>query len=641
MSEQGKQKCNEFHDWFASLPVMRIFRCFRIAAQPGKMILALIGITLICLVGWTMDWMTPSSFRAVVSSSSASEMASARNELEAYVSGQYKIAGSNLETYKNTLRGENEERLRQLLSSGTLQDTFPAVKSMELAEVLSKVNSEYGDKINPTFSVLRKSFQNRVDAVEKSYKASFDYAQDVEKTQTTLNRDRELDSLREAYLGLFQMVAGGGGNAASAIRWVDLLVRENPAIQDMDQKKIDKEAVANAKKLIHEAIPLAQAREIVKAIEGKGIFRSLTEFNSGCFHTAVTALVWNRDFSQIKTSLWQSAKSVCWLVRFHYVFAIFFIAAWLVIWALIGGAICRITALKIARDEQLGPITALKFSASRFVSFLCAPLLPVGILVLIAMLTGLCSLVGAIPYVGEILVGIFIGLAWVGGFVFALIAIGLVGGSSLMYPTIAVEGSDSFDAISHSFSYLFGRPWRMGFYTVVAAVYGAICYLFVRFFAFLMLASVHGMIGWVVNWDTSSGNLLCGKLDAIWTAPTYTDLNPVVNWASLNGTESFSAFLICLWVCLIVGLVISFLVSFFFTANTTIYFLLRQREDGTDLEDIYLEQNIEELMAEETAPAPASQTQEPSPSAAESQQTPEAPDQAQKEGDGQSYNKNV
>ena len=37
---------------------------------------------------------------------------------------------------------------------------------------------------------------------------------------------------------------------------------------------------------------------------------------------------------------------------------------------------------------------------------------------------------------------------------------GTVGGFGLMYPTVAVEGSDSFDAISRSFSYVFARPWR-------------------------------------------------------------------------------------------------------------------------------------------------------------------------------------
>ena len=60
--------------------------------------------------------------------------------------------------------------------------------------------------------------------------------------------------------------------------------------------------------------------------------------------------------------------------------------------------------------------------------------------------------------------------------------------------------------------------------------------------------------------------------------------------------ESIGAFFICLWVLLIVGLVISFVASYFFTANTTIYFLMRKKVDKTDYNDIYLEEDVEELV---------------------------------------------
>ena len=52
------------------------------------------------------------------------------------------------------------------------------------------------------------------------------------------------------------------------------------------------------------------------------------------------------------------------------------------------------------------------------------------------------------------------------GFVMTITLFGTIGGFNLMYPTIAVEGSDSFDAITRSFSYVYARPWRMLFYTL-------------------------------------------------------------------------------------------------------------------------------------------------------------------------------
>ena len=89
-----------------------------------------------------------------------------------------------------------------------------------------------------------------------------------------------------------------------------------------------------------------------------------------------------------------------------------------------------------------------------------------------------------IPFIGPILVGLLFFLALAASLVMTLLVLGTVGGFDLMYPTIAVEGSDSFDAISRSFSYVYARPWRMLWYTAVAVIYGAATYLFVRLFLF-------------------------------------------------------------------------------------------------------------------------------------------------------------
>jgi len=180
-----------------------------------------------------------------------------------------------------------------------------------------------------------------------------------------------------------------------------------------------------------------------------------------------------------------------------------------------------------------------------------------------------------------------------------------------MYPTIAVEGSDSFDAISRSFSYIFARPWRMGFYTLIAGVYGAICYLFVRFFAFLLLAAVRGSSKLAINLDSSSLIAIRGKLDAIWPAPAFGNLHPEIAWIGLNWSECVGAFLIWIWVGLVAAAVLAFVVSFFFSVNTTIYFLLRHRVDATDMEDVYLEEEVEQLTGEQAEPAEEQNKTEP------------------------------
>ena len=118
----------------------------------------------------------------------------------------------------------------------------------------------------------------------------------------------------------------------------------------------------------------------------------------------------------------------------------------------------------------------------------------------------------------------------------------------------------------------------MAFYTLAAAFYGAACYLFVRFFAFLLL--------WVTRGFLQVG-LRDEKLAAIWPRPSFANL---LGTAAVPDTWSLwlSAFLIRIWVSVVVGLTISFLVSFYFSASTIIYALMRNRVDGTDLDEVYV-----------------------------------------------------
>jgi hypothetical protein len=127
----------------------------------------------------------------------------------------------------------------------------------------------------------------------------------------------------------------------------------------------------------------------------------------------------------------------------------------------------------------------------------------------------------------------------------------------------------------------------MFFYTTIAAAYGSLCYMFVRFFAFLLL--------WVSNkflqlgiWAENSSNQV-DKLTAIWSEPTFRHLfGPSVE-VGLNWSELIAAFLIRLFLWIIVGFVVSFIISFYFSANTIIYAALRKKVDDTALEVVYIE----------------------------------------------------
>jgi hypothetical protein len=282
-----------------------------------------------------------------------------------------------------------------------------------------------------------------------------------------------------------------------------------------------------------------------------------------------------------------------WLLTQHPVYfpllAIYFLA----LWAVFGGAISRIAAVHIARDEKLSIRSAMRFSVGKFLSFLLAPIIPLLIVIALGLLVTVGSLaLGNIPVIGPILIGIFFVLALIAGFAMAVVLL-LVGGFNLMYPTIAVEGSDSFDAISRSFSYLYARPWRLGFYSAVAIIYGALTYQFVRLFIFLMLLLTHKFVGMGIYLHAENSAPLWTTM---WPNPgTAARLSYDVDYMALTGPEAIGARLISCWVYLTIAMLGAFAISFYFSANTIIYYLMRREVDATEMDDVYLEQVEDEF----------------------------------------------
>ena len=319
---------------------------------------------------------------------------------------------------------------------------------------------------------------------------------------------------------------------------------------------------------------------IVVATSGQGetgVFSTLWYTTAKGFHGVVYSLLLF-DLPGVKANITECFTTVGEVLTNHYLYCIIFFVITLAVVSVAGGAICRIAALQFARGEKPGLTEALRFSAKRFTSFFTAPLAPLAIIIFIGLFIFLLGLMGNIPRVGELIMGIFMLLALIAGALIAVVLIGAVAGFNLMFPAVAYDDSDCFDAISRSFSYVYAKPWRMGFYTAIAVVHGAICYMFVRFFAFLLLWATYWFLQLGVLGDNS-------KLTAIWQKPGFGNLRGLL--VLPGGTESVAAFLVYLCLLAVVGLIASFIISFYFSANTIIYSLMRNRADNTALEDIY------------------------------------------------------
>jgi hypothetical protein len=276
----------------------------------------------------------------------------------------------------------------------------------------------------------------------------------------------------------------------------------------------------------------------------------------------------------------------------------------LAVWAVVGGAVTRMTAVRVAREEGVPLSKALRFSFSKWPSNATCLLIPFGVLVLLAVLCGLPDgLVLMVPYAGEVVVGLFWGLSLVFFFLLALVFVGGAFSVGLQWPTIAAEGSDSFDAISRSISYLSSRPWRYLFYSLFAAVYGCLTFIFVKFLVFVTLFIAHTSVH-VFTWGAGGAP---NKLVRLWDAPTLANPWPQagVSADAMFGAEATAAHFFQFWIWVLLGMMVAWLFSFFFTSQTVIYFLLRKIVDATDMEEVYVEESEEgELPLEQKAAAP-------------------------------------
>lgn len=317
----------------------------------------------------------------------------------------------------------------------------------------------------------------------------------------------------------------------------------------------------------------------------KGVFATLWHTTASRFHDSLISLS-ELNFAAVKTNIIYCFKAFQWAFRYHFLFCLIFVIITLSVISIAGGGLCRIAALQLARDEKPGFVEALRFGTRHFWSFFGSVLIPVLIITLIGLSLFILGLITNIPAVGELIMAVFLPLALIAGSIITALLIGTAAGLNLMFPAVAYNGSDCFDSMSHSFNYVYSRPWRMIFYTLTTAVYGALCYVFVRFFAFLLLWLTRRFILLGVFATNDSG---MNKLKALWSEPHFLNLYSSSGLSASGLPQNIAAFLVHVFSLVVMCLLISFLISFYFSANTVIYSLLRNREEGISIDEVYTE----------------------------------------------------
>lgn len=311
-------------------------------------------------------------------------------------------------------------------------------------------------------------------------------------------------------------------------------------------------------------------------------------------------------------------------------------------WALFGGAITRMACVQLANKDTVSMTEALRFTVQRYVSYILGPIVPVGLVALLVFVSIIFGFLHMIPALGDILVS---GLLWpvvlLIGLGMALLLVGLVG-YPMMYATISTEGSDTLDALSRSYNYVYQAPWSYVWYSLVAVLYGAVVIFFVGFMGSLTVYlgkwSVAQTPG-IISANRSPEFLFVYTPTSFGWREVLMTNSPAEDWVRIQGEverlrrrglddaaidavlksknenrqaaeqrykeylDSFliynhvGAIMVSFWITLVFLMVLGFGYSFFWTAATMIYLLMRKKVDDIDLDEVYIEETDDLTMS--------------------------------------------
>ena len=579
-------------NWAECFGFTRVFRSFWLAAHPAKLVLALAAVLAMYGVGRVMDRIWGNDVVVNVASTTTVP----RNEVSAYLSR----SGLAFDHWRDQAIVSRTEAETALLQQALQMDRAGAEQVARAGKAIDEIKAKFDDAKAKAITAVRDRRDATLELLDKQADKQVGKAKDTALAELPTQR-QQVDKAHDAML--IQLGKGSlelPSHLDAMVGAVDVLVRQNTLLTDEKDKKLDIESVRADRKTVEDGLRLRRALDQAEAGQGKRVFVTVLREQRKTFGLAVGSVLagklWMGEQSDELPGLAGAMKRglmvFAWFFSVHSWFAVLYLVAWLIVWSVAGGAICRIAALHATRDERISIREALSFSLGKFSSFLTAPLVPVILIVVIGAVLALGGgLAALLSWVGlEFLAAVFWPLALAAGFLVALVTIGAMGGVSLMYPAIATEGSDAFDAMSRSYSYVLTRPWRAAFYGLLAVVYGTVCFLFIKLMAFLTLSLSHFGVGLLMNTKTASKMVTYGKLDAIWAAPSWGESLHGGFWhVPLSMSESISAVLIAIFVFLVIGLIAAYLMTYYYSASTVIYLLLRREVDATELEEVYVE----------------------------------------------------
>ena len=247
------------------------------------------------------------------------------------------------------------------------------------------------------------------------------------------------------------------------------------------------------------------------------------------------------------------------------------------VWSIFGTAITRQVSLKLIGEEVPGLLGAILYGARKWVAaFNSVAFVLLGIIAL-SIPGALLGLLMRTEW-GLAVAGTVWPLVLAGAVVLAILAVGLAAGWPLMVAAVGVERGDSFQAISTAFSYLYQRPLHYAFYALVALAVAIPSLAAAGIFADATSTLALWAASFGMGHDRTTA-VLAG-INAADTAATAADLP----W----GIRALG-----FWTRGLESLLGSFGWGYFWSIATAAYLLLRHDVDGTELDEVVLDEPAE------------------------------------------------
>jgi hypothetical protein len=239
------------------------------------------------------------------------------------------------------------------------------------------------------------------------------------------------------------------------------------------------------------------------------------------------------------------------------------------VWAIFGTAICRQVSLTLSGEEPPGLLGAVLYGSRKWLPAFNSVLFVLAGIALVSVPGAVLGLLMRADW-GLAIAGVVWPLVLAGALVLAILAIGVVAGWPLMVACVGVERGDSFQAISTAFSYLYQRPLHVAFHAAVAVVVA----LPALAAAGLFTDATGGLAMWAASFGMGHGR----------TAEVLAGLGT----GDANAPWGLRA--IALWHRSLETLLSSFGWGYFWSLVTAAYLLLRQSVDGTELDEVVLDE---------------------------------------------------